>query len=193
MMTDFLSTHEAATMLGMSPQHLRRLIEDGQIAATQIGHRFVVDAASLKTFSDTRKAATALPSVPAGTLTQLMQVRKALLDIPWDRVRQAQQVLLQFQESGLADAIRAAQQAGEVLAPSVGTTGEKSPAVWRDTDDGAGASFSPSPRPAWREWAGSDDPAAAIAKLRERAHARTRGTRLENSTDLLRALREGRH
>lgn len=174
MMTDFLSTHEAATMLGMSPQHLRRLIEDGQIAATQIGHRFVVDAASLKTFSDARKAATALPSVPAGTLTQLMQVRKALLDIPWNRVRQAQQVLLQFQESGLADAIRAAQQAGEVLAPSVETTGEKSPAVWR-------------------EWAGSDDPAAAIAKLRERAHARTSGTRLENSTDLLRALREGRH
>ena len=192
-MTDLLSTYEAATMLGMSPQHLRRLIEDGQIAATQIGHRFVVDAASLKTFSDARKAATTLPSVPAGTLTQLMQVRKALLDIPWDRVRQAQQVLLQFQESGLADAIRAAQQAGEVLAPSAGTTGEKSPAVWRDTDDEAGVSSSPSPRPVWREWAGSDDPAAAIAKLRERAHARTSGTRLENSTDLLRALREGRH
>ncbi len=127
MMTEFLSIQEAATMLGMSPQHLRRLIEDGQIAATQIGHRFVVDAASLKTFSDARKAATTLPSVPAGTLTQLMQVRKALLDIPWDRVRQAQQVLLQFQESGLADAIRAAQQAGEVLAPSVGTTGGEVP------------------------------------------------------------------
>ncbi len=177
-MTDFLSTQEAATMLGMSPQHLRRLIEDGQIAATQIGHRFVVDAASLKTFSDARKAATALPSVPAGTLTQLMQVRKALLDIPWERVRQAQQVLLQFQESGLAEAARAAQQAGQAMTPAEGMTGENS---------------SPSPHLAWREWTGSDDPGAAIAKLRERARARTSGARLGNSTDLLRALREGRH
>lgn len=177
-MTDFLSTQEAATMLGMSPQHLRRLIEDGQIAATQIGHRFVVDAASLKTFSDARKAATALPSVPAGTLTQLMQVRKALLDIPWERVRQAQQVLLQFQESGLAEAARAAQQAGQAMARSEGTASENSSA---------------SSHLAWREWAGSDDPGAAIAKLRERARARTSGARLGNSTDLLRALREGRH
>ncbi len=47
-------------------------------------------------------------------------------------------------------------------------------------------------RPRWQQWAGTDDPRAAVERLEERARQRTRGTAAGNSTDMLRTMREVR-
>ncbi len=118
-MPESLSAREAADMLGVTPQHLRLLIESGQLLAERVGNRYVVDVSSL---------------------VSLRYARRAVAHL----------------------------------------------------DDGPGVS-SMSPRSRWQQWAGSDNPDDAIEKLRARAHERTRGTTLENSTEILREMREERH
>lgn len=167
-----LSTKEAAELLGVTPQHLRRMIESGQLLAERVGHHYVVDAASLETLRAARTAGASIPSLPPGTLAQLAQARTMLAQIPWDAIRHAQEVLRQFEESGLADAMRAAQQAEAAMAHT------PTPLP---------------PRPTWQQWAGSDNPHDAIEKLRARARARANGAIGGNSTDILRAMRDGRH
>jgi hypothetical protein len=48
-------------------------------------------------------------------------------------------------------------------------------------------------RSRWQQWAGSDNPADAVERLRERAEKRTRGVASQNSTEMLREMREERH
>lgn len=165
-MAESLSTKEAAERLGVTPQHLRRLIESGQLPAGRVGRQYVVDAASLEAL---RAAREAVAQIPADTFVQITYLRNMLAQIPWETIRQAQQVIQQFDAGGFADAIDAARRAGAVMAST------------------------PAHRPCWQEWANSDDPRVAVEKLAARAHQRTRGTASGNSTDMLRAMREGRH
>jgi excisionase family DNA binding protein len=165
-MSESLSTREAAERLGVTPQHLRRLIESGQLSASRVGRHYVVDAASLEAL---RAAREAVAQIPTDTLVQITYLRNMLAQIPWETIQQAQQVVQQFDSSGLASAVHVAGSA-----------------------DAATASPSPH-RPRWQEWAGSDDPRIAVEKLEAHARQRTRGTAAGNSTDILRAMREGRH
>lgn len=165
-MSELLSTKEAAERLGVTPQHLRRLIESGQLRADRVGRQYVVDAASLEAL---RAAREAVAQIPPDTLVQITYLRNMLAHIPWEAIRQAQQAIEQFESSGLADAMDETQR-----------------------DDAAIAS-APHSRSPWQRWADSDDPQDAVEKLKARAHQRTRGTASGNSTDMLRAMREGRH
>ena len=47
-MHGFLSTQEAADILGVSRRHLRLLIERGWVEATRVGKIYLVDASSLE-------------------------------------------------------------------------------------------------------------------------------------------------
>ena len=161
-----LSTKEAAERLGVTPQHLRRLIELGQLSAGRVGRQYVVDATSLEVL---RAAREAVAQIPPDALVQITYLRNMLAHIPWEAIQRMQQAVQQFESSGLADAIHAAQRA-----------------------DAATAS-APADRLRWQQWAGSDDPRVAVEKLAARARQRTRGTASGNSTDMLRAMREGRH
>ncbi len=159
-MAGFLSTREAAARLGVTPQHLRRLIESGQLVAQRVGHRYVVDGDSLETLHAARQA---MAQLAPGTLAQIAEAERMLARFPWDAIREAQRVIAQFRSTG------AALPAG--LSPDA-------------TVDAT---------PAWQEWAGSSRPQDAIAKLRARAQARTRAAGAEHTTEILRALRAGRH
>jgi excisionase family DNA binding protein len=161
-MAGFLSTREAAERLGVTPQHLRRLIESGQLAAERVGHRYIVDGDSLEAL---RAAREALAHLPPGTLAQIAQAQRMLAQFPWAAIREAQRVIAQFESSSAATGVRAVPQSEATF--------------------GATA--------AWHEWAGSNRPQDAVAKLRARARARTHGVAAECTTDTLRALREGRH
>ena len=158
-MAEFLSTRDAAARLGVTPQHLRRLIESGQLAAERVGHRYVVDGDSVETLHAAREA---MAKIPPGTLAQIAEAERMLARFPWDAIHEARRVIAQFASSGAA--VRAA--------PQPEATGDATAA--------------------WQEWAGSNRPQDAVAKLRARARARTRGTAAEHTTDILRALREGR-
>ncbi|MDQ2784138.1 MAG: helix-turn-helix domain-containing protein [Chloroflexota bacterium] len=160
-----LSTKAAAARLGVTPQHLRRLIESGQLAAERVGRHYVVDAASLEAL---RAAREAVARIPPDAFVQITYLRNMLAQIPWEAIQQAQQVVQQFESSGLADAAHATQHAA-VVAPS------------------------PTDRPRWQQWAGTDDPREAVKRLEARARQRTRGTAAGNATDMLRAMREERH
>jgi excisionase family DNA binding protein len=161
-----LSTKEAADRLGVTPQHLRRLIESGQLSAGRVGRQYVVDAASLEAL---RAAREAVAQIPPDAFVQITYLRNMLAQIPWEAIQQAQQVIQQFESSGLADAAHAAQRADAAMVSA--------PAV----------------HPRWQQWAGSDDPRDAVERLEARARQRTRGTAAGNSTDILRAMREERH
>jgi hypothetical protein len=66
--------------------------------------------------------------------------------------------------------------------------------VKKPHDQGKSLDTSPEPaRPAWQQWADSDNPHDAVEKLRERAEKRTRGAMSPNSTEMLREMREERH
>lgn len=161
-----LSTKEAAERLGVTPQHLRRLIESGQLSATRVGRQYVVDATSLEAL---RAAREAVAQIPPDAFAQITYLRNMLAQIPWEAIQQAQHVVQQFESSGLADAAHTTQHADAVMAPPLTT------------------------RPRWQQWAGTDDPHEAVKRLEARARQRTRGTAAGNSTDMLRAMREGRH
>lgn len=152
-MAVLLSTREAAARLGVTPQHVRRLIESGQPSAERVGHRYVVDEDSVETLHAARDATTGISS---GTLAQIIQAERMLARFPWGAIHEAQRVIAAFRTTQRTEA----------------TT---------DTP------------PPWQQWAGSDRPHDAIAKLRARARARTHGAAAESATDTLRALREGRH
>lgn len=165
-MTKSLTTKDAAERLGVTPQHLRRLIESGQLLAERVGRQYVVDADSLEVL---RAAREAVAQIPPDALVQITYLRNILAHIPWETIQGIQQAIQQFESSGLADAITAAQRADTATASS------------------------PADRLRWQEWAGSDDPRDAVEKLAVRARQRTRGTASGNSTDMLRAMREERH
>ncbi|MGI8686992.1 MAG: helix-turn-helix domain-containing protein [Thermomicrobiales bacterium] len=161
-----LSTKEAAERLGVTPQHLRRLIESGQLSATRVGRQYVIDAASLEAL---RAAREAVARISPDAFAQITYLRNMLAQIPWEAIQRAQQAVQQFESSGLADAAHATQHADAVMAPP------------------------PTARPRWQQWAGTDDPYAAVERLEMRARQRTRGTAAGSSTDMLRAMREERH
>lgn len=165
-MQDSLSTKAAAERLGVTPQHLRRLIESGQLSAARVGRHYVVDATSLEAL---RAAREAVAQIPPDALVQMTYLRNMLAQIPWEAIQRVQQAVQQFESSGLADAVQTAQRADATIASTLPD------------------------RPRWQQWAGSDDPRVAIKKLEERAHQRTHGTASGNSTDMLRAMREERH
>ncbi|MDQ6907633.1 MAG: helix-turn-helix domain-containing protein [Chloroflexota bacterium] len=165
-MQDSLSTKDAAERLGVTPQHLRRLIESGQLPAERVGRQYVVDSASLEAL---RAAREAVAQIPPDALVQITYLRNMLAQIPWEAIQQAQRAVQQFESSGLADAVQTAQRADAPMASALPD------------------------RIRWQQWAGSDDPRDAVAKLEERARQRTRGTASGNSTEMLRAMREGRH
>lgn len=165
-MPESLSTREAAERLGVTPQHLRRLIESGQLPANRVGHHYFVDAASLEAL---RAAREAVAQIPPDAFVQITYLRNMLAQIPWETIRQAQQIVQQFDSSGLADAASTAQHSDAAMASA--------PAI----------------HPHWQQWAGSDDPRDAVERLEARARQRTRGTVSGNSTDMLRAMREERH
>jgi excisionase family DNA binding protein len=45
----FITTTQAAERLGISPQRVFQLIQDGRMPAQKVGHIYVIDAAMLKT------------------------------------------------------------------------------------------------------------------------------------------------
>ncbi|MHB8645728.1 MAG: helix-turn-helix domain-containing protein [Thermomicrobiales bacterium] len=163
-MHESLSTKAAAARLGVTPQHLRRLIESGQLSAERVGRQYVVDVASLEAL---RAAREAVAQIPPDAFVQITYLRNILALIPWEAIQRAQQIINQFESSGLADAVYQAQRADAALAPP--------------------------DRLRWRRWAGSDNPRDAVEKLGERARQRTRGATSGNATAMLRAMREGRH
>lgn len=162
-MSGSLSTREAAAMLGVTPQHLRRLIESGQVLAERVGRQYVIDAASLEALRTARET---VAQIPPDAFVQITYLRNILAQIPWEVIQRAQQVVQQFESSDLAFA---AQRADAAMAPP------------------------PADRPHWQQWASSDDPRDAIKRLEMRARQRTHGTTTGNSTNMLRAMREGRH
>lgn len=165
-MHNTLSTKVAAARLGVTPQHIRRLIESGQLSAERMGRQYVVDAASIEAL---RAAREAVAQIPPDALVQITYLRNMLAQIPWEAIQRAQQAVQQFESSGLAEVVQAAQRA-----------------------DATVVSARPD-RLRWQQWTGSDDPRDAIKKLEERARQRTRGTASGNSTEMLRAMREERH
>lgn len=50
MMTPFISTAEAAQLLGVTPQRVRVLIAEGRLAAQKIGRDHAVELASVAAF-----------------------------------------------------------------------------------------------------------------------------------------------
>ena len=160
-----LSTKEAAERLGVTPQHLRRLIESGQLLATRVGRQYMVDAASLAALHAAREA---VAQIPPDAFVQITYLRNILAQIPWEAIQRAQQIVQLFASYGLVDATHMARA------------------------DAAMAS-APKVRPRWQQWAGTDDPRTAVERLEARARQRTRGTAAGNSTDMLRAMRDERH
>jgi excisionase family DNA binding protein len=43
-----ITTAQAAEMLGISPQRVFQLIQDGRLPAQKVGHSYIIDAAVLK-------------------------------------------------------------------------------------------------------------------------------------------------
>jgi excisionase family DNA binding protein len=159
-MAGSLSTQEAAARLGVTPQHLRRLIESGQLVAERVGHRYVVDGDSVESLHAAREA---MAQLPPGTLARLAEAERMLARFPWEAIREAQRVIAAFASSGTA--VR--------TEPQPEATGDATAA--------------------WQAWAGSRRAQDAVAKLRARARARIHGAAAEQTTDILRTLREGRH
>ncbi len=44
----YMTSKEAATILGVTPDHIRKLIAQGKIKAEKLGHNWIMDAKSLK-------------------------------------------------------------------------------------------------------------------------------------------------
>jgi excisionase family DNA binding protein len=95
-MAAMLSTQEVAARLGVTPQHVRRLIESGQLAAERVGHRYVVDGDSVTALHAARGATSRIPS---DTLARIAQAERMLARFPWDAIREAQRVIATFHEA----------------------------------------------------------------------------------------------
>lgn len=200
----YLSTAQTGERLGMSREHVRRLIQQGELRADETVNGFVVNMDEVERFAAIRQVQRDQREFRSATTDLAAKARQiegaTALVVVAASLRDEAKLRSAFE---LPDAVRtqmewmnqqvAANAAFAALQEPVKALTEQWHRMADDADRALKRADTGGAIPTWQEWAGSDRPEDVLARLTAIREEISGGRKTgENSTDVIRAAREAR-